>query len=605
VKVREIYERGRDAYAREVARWEARSSRIATARLAFAAATLALVGGIVWARLGDWAWAALASLVAGFIVLVFIHARAHDAKERASAGQRFHERGLARLDHDWDRLPATSARFRSSDHPFTADLDVFGRASLMQLVDVTETRTGEECLARLLSLESPGAWPDDVERRQAAVRDLVARSVFRERLSISGGILADEKPNPTPILVWAEQRGRMPVLTASSAWLLPLVALAVVALAPALHMRAGSVIAVIAVIMVFAIAVSMRFTPMLEAVSARESAVTRWRAMVAAIEGEPFEAPLLVGLRERLKDGPRPASEEIAALGRIVGFVDARRNEVFRFFIGPLLMWDVHCASALLRWRERSGERVRGWLDALGEIEALSGLAAFAHEHPDFAWPEAAAKPMFEARGLGHPLIDDEHRVGNDVGLPSTSRALVVTGSNMSGKSTLLRAIGANTVLAFAGAPVAASALKIGPVRVATSMRIEDSLEHGVSHFLAELRRLKRVIDLAHDDEKGAASVLFLLDEILHGTNSRERIIGARAVVQELLANRALGAISTHDLGITALERDLSGRVENAHFEEQVDGDKMTFDYVLRPGVVHSSNALRLMRAVGIPVNET
>jgi hypothetical protein len=605
VKVREIYERGRDAYAHEVARCEARSSRIATARLAFAAATLALVGGIVWARLGDWAWAALASLVAGFIVLVFVHARAHDAKERASAGQRFHERGLARLAHDWDRLPATSARFRSSDHPFTADLDVFGRASLMQLVDVTETQTGEECLARLLSLESPGAWPDDVERRQAAVRDLATRFGFRERLSISGGILADEKPNPTPILVWAEQRGRMPLLTASSAWLLPLVALAVVAFPSAFHVRAGTVIALIAVIMVSAIAVSMRFTPMLEAVSARESAVTRWRAMVATIEGESFEAPLLVALRDRLMGGPRRASEEIAALGRIVGFVDARRNEVFRFFIGPLLMWDVHCASALLRWRERSGARVRGWLDALAEIEALSGLAAFANEHPDFAWPEAAANPMFEARGLGHPLIDDDHRVGNDVGLLSTSRALVVTGSNMSGKSTLLRAIGANTVLAFAGAPVSASALKIGPVRVATSMRIEDSLEHGVSHFFAELRRLKRVIDLAQADEKEAAPLLFLLDEILHGTNSRERIIGARAVVQELLANRALGAISTHDLGITALERDLSGRVENAHFEEQVDGDKMTFDYVLRPGVVHSSNALRLMRAVGIPVNET
>jgi DNA mismatch repair ATPase MutS len=172
----------------------------------------------------------------------------------------------------------------------------------------------------------------------------------------------------------------------------------------------------------------------------------------------------------------------------------------------------------------------------------------------------------------------------------------------MSGKSTLLRAIGVNAVLAFAGAPACARALRIGPARVATSMRVEDSLEHGVSHFYAELRRLKRVLDLAHEP---GPPVLFLLDEILHGTNSRERVIGACAVVRELLGRGALGAVSTHDLGITALERDLGGRVENVHFEEQVDGDAMTFDYVLRPGIVRSSNALRLMRAIGIDVRES
>ena len=204
----------------------------------------------------------------------------------------------------------------------------------------------------------------------------------------------------------------------------------------------------------------------------------------------------------------------------------------------------------------------------------------------------------------------DAKRVGNDVGLRSAGRALIVTGSNMSGKSTLLRAIGANAVLASAGAPVCARSLRIGPLRVATSMRIEDSLEGGVSHFYAELYRLKRILDLSKSpgpparEGSSPAAVLFLLDEILHGTNSRERIVGARAVVRELVARGALGMVSTHDLGITVLERELEGRVENTHFEEQVQGEMMTFDYILRPGVVHSSNALRLMRAVGIDVPE-
>jgi DNA mismatch repair ATPase MutS len=292
----------------------------------------------------------------------------------------------------------------------------------------------------------------------------------------------------------------------------------------------------------------------------------------------------------------------MAALERIVGFVDARHNEVFRFVIGPLLMWDVHCAVALSRWRARAGRRVRRWLEVIGDTEALASLAAFAFEHPGFGWPEPSAVPLLEASGLAHPLIPADRRVGNDVHLPEAGRALVVTGSNMSGKSTLLRTIGINAVLAFAGAPVCARSMRIGPMRIATSMRVQDSLSQGVSHFYAEILRLKRIVDWAA--QRDADAVLFLLDEILHGTNSRERVRGASAVVRDLLAHGAMGVVSTHDLGITALERHLPGRVHNAHFEEQVDGTDMTFDYLLRPGIVQSSNALRLMRAVGIPVDD-
>jgi DNA mismatch repair ATPase MutS len=328
--------------------------------------------------------------------------------------------------------------------------------------------------------------------------------------------------------------------------------------------------------------------------------------MLAAVEKEPFDAPLLQKLRAALGGPGAEATRELGRLAAIVGYTDARRNEVFRFFIGPLLMWDAHCARALEKWRSRVGPALRGWLGALADVEALASLGSFAAEHPDFAWPELTTEATFEAKGLGHPLIAGSKRVTNDVRLPGGGHALVVTGSNMSGKSTLLRAMGLNAVLAAAGAPACATALRVGPLRVATSMRIADSLEQGVSHFYAELRRLKRIIDLARATPPNVtdprAPVLFLLDEILHGTNSRERIIGACAVVRELVSIGALGAVSTHDLGITALEQELPGRVENAHFEEQVQGDAMSFDYTLRPGIVHSSNALRLMRAVGIDV---
>ncbi|MBV9949668.1 MAG: DNA mismatch repair protein MutS [Myxococcales bacterium] len=594
------HEAGRAERGAELARLERRANRIATVRLVLAGACLFFLVAGAWGRSAPWPWEGLGLAILGFIVFVIVHARVHDDMARASAALRFHTRALARLALAWDELPLCGERYRTPGHPFALDLDVFGRASLMQLLDVTETRFGEEHLARLLSgTELPG-WPEDVLARQEAARDMAARVGFREALSTAGGLLADEKPDPAPLLAWAEGRSQAGVPSAAAralAWGLPIAGVAAVTGASAVGAGGGLLVAIVVTQLAVGLAAAARLAPSLEQLSSRQSAVTRWRSMLALVERQSFTAPRLLGLQERLGGGAS-SSEGLRALERIVGFVDARRNEVFRFFIGPLLMWDVHCLAALERWRRRHGERVRSWLETLGEVEALAGLAAFAFEHPDFCWPVPAPEASFDAASLGHPMIPADRRVGNDVRLPGPGHAIVVTGSNMSGKSTLLRTIGVNAVLAFAGAPACARSLTMGPSRLATSMRVEDSLEQGVSHFYAELRRLKGVLDLARGRERPA--VLFLLDEILHGTNSRERILGAGAVVQELLARGALGAISTHDLGITALEREAAGRVENLHFEEQVSGETMTFDYRLRPGIVQSSNALRLMRAIGI-----
>jgi len=600
---RTTYERGRDRHVRAATALESREKALGAARLSVAAAALALIASVVWGRQGAWAWDALGALALVFMTLVVVHAQAEKAKERALAAARFHDRGLSRLALAWDALPSGSDRFRSADHPFTQDLDVFGRASLMQLMDATETRFGQERLAALLSLQSPGAWPNDPIARGSAARELAPRVALREALATAAGVLSDEKPDPLPLIRWAEgTEGEIHPAVVGLAWVVPGLLGVGFALGASAHVASSTLTVAVLAEMALALAIGSRLNALLATASPRESLATRWRATLATVERERFEAPLLADLRGRLA-GPGPsASAEMAALERIVGFVDARRNEVFRFVIGPLLMWDVHCAVALLRWRARVGLRLRGWLDALGEIEALASLAAFAFEHPDFAWPETTAEPMFEARSLAHPLISADRRVGNDVRLPEAGRALVVTGSNMSGKSTLLRAMGINAVLACAGAPVCARSMRIGPMRIATSMRLEDSLSQGVSHFYAEVLRLKRIVDLAR--QRDGVAVFFLLDEILHGTNSRERVRGAGAVVRDLLAHRGLGAVSTHDLGITALERDLPGRVENVHFEEQVDGTQMSFDYALRPGIVRSSNALRLMRAVGIEIDD-
>jgi hypothetical protein len=609
----EAYDRGRETHGLALAALQRRARAIATWRLAVALAAVALTGSIVWARFDPsartTAWAALGGLIVVFIALVLVHARVHDAASLVTAAVRFHERGLARLSHSWDSLPSANIPVEA-DHPYARDIDVFGRASLMSIVDATETRFGQEHLARLLSQKVPVGWPEEALARQEAARDLASRFGFRETIAALGGVLPDDdRRDARAVLAWAEA-SEYEVSTATRwiAWLLPTFAAGAIALGPTFGLSAGAVTVLVALEIALGNVFGARLAPMLDSVSARRSWVEQWRTLIAAIEGESFEAPLLVGLRRRFSSSGRSASSEIANLERILGFADARYNEGFRYVFGAALLWNAHCAFALVRWRARAGRHLRGWLDALGEMEALASVAALAFEHPDFVWPVLTPEPVFEAQALGHPLIEDGRRVGNDVSLPGPGCALVVTGSNMSGKSTLLRAIGANAVLASAGAPVCARSLRIGPLQVATSMRVEDSLEGGISHFYAELRMLKRIIDFSKSpgpltQESGSrAAVLFLLDEILHGTNSRERIAGARAVVRELLAHGALGAVSTHDLGITVLEREFEGRVENAHFEEQVVGETMTFDYVLRPGIVQSSNALRLMRAVGIDV---
>ncbi len=297
--------------------------------------------------------------------------------------------------------------------------------------------------------------------------------------------------------------------------------------------------------------------------------------------------------------GP-PVSERFRRFGRLYGFAELRQSGQLHAVINLLLLWDVHWLFRLEAWRRVNGKQVRGWFSALAELEALSSLAGLAHDRPGFVFPTlVAGEPRFEARALGHPLLD--RPVRNHVSLSGGGRALLITGSNMSGKTTLLRAIGVSAVMAQAGLPCCAEALTVSELRVLTSMRVTDSLERGVSYFYAEVKRMKAVLDAAAE-AKGRA--LFLLDELLLGTNTRERQIASRELLRLLLATGASGAITTHDLSLAELENEAPSQVKNVHFRDLVEDGKMTFDYQLREGVVDSTNALRVLRQAGIEVRE-
>ena len=551
---------------------------------------------------------ALAALgFACFVALLVVHARIIEAEDSARRWARVNRDAERRVNGKWRELPENGARFADAAHPYAGDLDLFGPGSLFQRLSVAHTRYGQEALARFLSGPAPR---DAILARQGAVRALAAELETRQRLEALA-LAASEPdgkqrahkpaPDPEPLLAWAESE---PELTKKPAliWLartLPFLSIAgiVGAMSFGLPVLAWGV--PIAVSLLLNLATRDVTGRVFVAVSSTEGAFLRYGAMLEVLERLDLPSPLVAEMKQRITRDGKPPSQAMAEFRSAVSWYDLRHNGLVHPFANALLLWDIHCTVRLESWQKGAGKAAREWFRALGELEALSSFAGLLHDDPRVCFPELAADGVvFEADGLAHPLINPEVRVENDVTLPAAGRALLVTGSNMSGKSTMLRSMGIAAVMAMAGAPVAARRLRLSRLAVRTSMRISDSLEQGVSHFYAEVRKLKVVLDATAEQ----LPVLFLLDEVLHGTNSRERQVGARWVLGELMARGAVGAVSTHDMELCRLPDDLMTQVEQVHFQESVKEGEMTFDYKLRSGPVTAGNALRLMKIVGLDV---
>jgi DNA mismatch repair ATPase MutS len=320
--------------------------------------------------------------------------------------------------------------------------------------------------------------------------------------------------------------------------------------------------------------------------------------LTARLEHEPLNAPLSKQLLERLSSAGVPASRAIARLATTVQFIESRRNPIIQILDLPLL-YSVHAALAAERWRHDHGRAVAAWLEAIGELEALISLSAYGHEHPEDPFPELIdGDASFVGVGLGHPLLPQSTCGRNDVTIDEPTRVLLISGSNMSGKSTLLRTVGINTVLAMAGAPVRARYLRLSPLQVGAYIRINDSLHTGSSRFYAEITRLRHL----NESALRKPPLLFLLDEVLQGTNSRDRFIGAQGVIRALIDRGAIGLVTTHDLTLTAIDVGGRERLRNLHFQDQLVDGRMQFDFKLHEGVVTKSNGIELMRSIGLDV---
>jgi hypothetical protein len=579
-----------------VAAKDALHKQIGNAKLA----TVIVAIVVLWLSLKDEVistyWLAVPIVV--YIALALAHEFALRALAHARTAVAFYQRGLARLEDRWPGTGASGERFRNPKHVYADDLDIFGTGCLFELLSTARLPMGEERLAQWLSAASP---VPEIHERQKVIVELRDKLDLREELALLG---EDLKVRLDP--QWLENWAEAPPLLPAGAWRIVSALLAISAAATTIYWLATLRLWPLAIVLtpevIFLLWLRTRAEKVVSTLACNAEGVGLFADILQRLEREPFASPRLQGFATELKTGHQTASQSVRRLANIVYWIDAREDLLGRLLELPVL-YTVQCAFAAEAWRKRYGGKLRGWVDIAAEMEALLSLASYSYEHPDDPFPEFAdevpnAPAIFFGEELGHPLIPSAECVCNTVRLDPQTRVLLVSGSNMSGKSTFLRTAGINAVLALAGAPIRGKSLRMTPILLGTSIRRVDSLQEHRSSFYTEILRIRDVFELT----EGSARVLFLFDELLEGTNSNDRRIGSDGLLRALLERGALGIVTTHDLALTDIAQELPHALRNVHFQDYVEEGKMRFDHKLREGVVAKSNALELMRLIGLKV---
>jgi hypothetical protein len=585
--------RGRLQILRETeARYKQSAAKLGPATLFFLAVSVVSAGWILTTRISAIYWVLLPLSL--LILFAITHERVIRAIREYSRKIAFYERCLARIGNMWMGTGETGDRFSDPSHPYARDLDIFGVGSLFELLCTARTRAGEEILAKWLLAPAP---PDEVRLRNAAVSELRTRLDLREDLAVLGKDFRSGV-QPEALATWGETPSTLrpgvfqfilPVL--AFLWICSLLAWAIFNL---------KYPAVVISVLNLALASKFRRQVSKSASEIEEAAhdLNLLSQVLARVEQEKFSSSKLMNLHAVFPKDGVVASRSIARLNRLVDFLVSRRHLAVQV-LDPFVLWSLQWTLAIEAWRKKYGPAIKTWLVALGEFEALSDLAGYAYEHPQDVFPEFTdVAPLFDAEGLAHPLIPESRAVRNDVILGSDLRLIIISGPNMAGKSTFIRSVGINAVLAQCGAPVRAHKLRLSRLAVGASVCVLDSLQGGISRFYAEITRLKAIADLTD----GPLPVLFLLDELLQGTNSHDRRIGAEAVVRNLLKRGAVGLLTTHDLALAEIAVAMGATAANFHFEDHLEEGKLRFDHRLSPGIVQTSNALQLMRSIGLDV---
>ena len=587
-----------EEYARRLKLHEARiahlqgiSGRIGIVRLLLAAATIIALWLTLYDRSLAIGWVCLPIVL--FAGAVSFHGRIRRRQVHAGRAATFYRSGLARIEDRWAGTGQTGTRFEDPHHVYASDLDLFGKGGLFELLSTARTRMGEESLAQWLL--APAAV-ETIRDRQSCISELRARLDLREQLAVLG-IEGGVAVHPERLLAWAETPNDL-----TARWLFGIsILLPVLFIATALVWNGWNFAAPAIVTLLIEAGVLATLKKRIDrTLGGTENAFDDLRVLAAVVERlerEPFESASMQSLIKKLTSNTLPASKVIGRLSTIANLAESRRNIIIALLDVPLL-YSLQVVLTAERWRGAHGRVLRSWLQTVGEIEALISLANYSYEHPDDPFPELSdGEAALRGEELGHPLLAQAKCVRNSVSIGGPTKVLLISGSNMSGKSTLMRTVGINTVLAMAGAPVRARRMHLTPLHVGASIRINDSLHEGSSRFYAEITRLKQLVDLQNRD----LTLLFLLDELLQGTNSKDRRIGAQGIVKAFVERGAIGLISTHDLALTEIA-GLDGALRNVHLQDEIVNGKLIFDFTLREGIVTKSNAIELMRSIGLNV---
>jgi hypothetical protein len=582
------------ARAQTVAAKEALHRQIGNAKLA--AVVLAII--LLWLSLKDEVistyWVAVPTVI--YAGLAVAHEFALRTLAHARTAVAFYERGLARLEDRWPGTGASGERFRNPKHVYADDLDIFGTGCLFELLSTARLPMGEERLAQWLTGASPVSA---IHERHKVLVELREKLDLREELALLGEDLK-VRLDPRSLENWAETRPLLP----AGPWRIVTALLAISAAASTIFLLATLKLWPLAIVLSLEVIVLLwlrvRAEKVVSAVACNAEGLGLFADILHRLEHERFASPRLQGFATDLKSGHQTASQSIRQLANIVYWIDAREDLLGRLLELPVL-YTVQCAFAAEAWRKHYGNKLRAWVDIAAETEALLSLGSYSYEHPqdpfpDFAEENPKTPAIFLGEELGHPLIPSAECVRNNVQLDPQTRVLLVSGSNMSGKSTYLRTAGINAVLALAGAPIRGKSLRLTPILLGSSIRRVDSLQEHRSSFYTEILRIRDVFELTENSGR----VLFLFDELLEGTNSNDRRIGSDGLLRALLERGALGIVTTHDLALTDIAQALPSAVRNVHFQDYVEEGKMRFDHKLREGVVAKSNALELMRLIGL-----
>ncbi len=589
----EQYRQREEQYALEAAAMKKRMDRISNLRLVVF--LIALVAPIILVNTGQPIVGGIIMLfgIICFVILLLKHSRVILRHERASLLTEINREGRDRCLDDWGRRKRDGARFVNHEHPYSSDLDIFGRRSLYQWINSTRTVAGSEALAAALS--GPREF-DEILLRQESIRELAPEIDWRQRIEAAAATVSGK--DWRDLISWGE--------TQTTPWfisikgnllrLLPVVVWTGGVAGFIMGLGFAPLVLLIALQAVLASTFARSLGTYARNLEPHRNDLQAACGILAEIEAKPFTSGLNRELQAPLQIGPDDsASGRVGRLDAIAGALEVRHNPILHFIFNNFLLWDLQWCIRAEHWRQANGGRVRTWLHSISEMEALASLSIIPFENPEWPFPVLESGKPFEAGQLAHPLVPAASRVANDFSIPSEGMVSVITGSNMSGKSTFLRTVGINLVLAYAGAPVCARSFAAAIMPIHTSMRVMDDLASGVSSFYAELLRMRRIVEASKEQR-----ILYLIDEIFRGTNSRDRVAGASEVLRNLSATSSVGLVSTHDLELSKLADEAPASFVPYHFSEQYRDDQIEFDYTLQPGPSRSTNARFLMKMLGI-----